>query len=249
VKEISKYFDRIEVKISNREFITHTGFIGKKRLSVLSTGIGTDNIDIVINELDALVNIDLEQRAVKTRHTALNIIRIGTTGAIQPAIPVDSYVAAEYGLGLDGLLYFYQPSGKVNEKEILQAFIRQTGWHKEFPKPYVVKGSSALLKRIGKGMTTGMTITAPGFYGPQGRVLRIPLAFPEGNKRVEQFAFHGLRIVNFEMETSSLYALGKILGHNMLTVCLVIANRVNNTFSKSHKKPMEGIIRTVLERI
>lgn len=249
VAEISRYFDTIEVKISSREFTTHTGTFNGKRITVLSTGIGTDNIDIVLNELDAAVNIDLEMRQVKPRHTSLDIIRLGTSGALQPEIEVDSFVASAYGLGLDGLLNFYEHSPAILQQDLTNAFIDQTGWNEKLPYPYIIQASERLLEKVGSGMTQGITATASGFYGPQGRELRIPLAYPELNEKIENFSFNGNRITNFEMETSALYALGKILGHNTLTVCDIIANRVNRTYSKDYKKSVEKLIQLVLERL
>lgn len=249
VGEISKYFDHIDFKTQSREFITHTGTLNNKRITVLSTGIGTDNIDIVINELDAAVNIDLEKRVPKDEHTSLDIIRLGTSGALQPEIEVDTFVASSYGLGLDGLINFYLHDDDLLEKDIAEAFINQTGWDSKLPHPYIVKASQKLLDKVAKGLTQGITATASGFYGPQGRELRIPLAFPELNEKIENFNYQGHRITNFEMETSALYALGKTLGHNTLTICDIIANRVNRTYSKDYKKSVEKLIQFVLERI
>jgi uridine phosphorylase len=249
VEAISKHFDNVEFKIQNREFVTHTGTFNNKRITVLSTGIGTDNIDIVINELDAAVNIDLEKRIPKETHTSLDIVRLGTSGALQPEIEVDTFVASSYGLGFDGLLHFYQYDEKLLEKDLIQAFVEQTGWNERLPRPYIVKASEPLLKKVGHGLTQGITATASGFFGPQGRQLRIPLAFPELNERIEQFNFNGQRITNFEMETSALYALGTILGHNTLTVCDIIANRVSKQYSKDYKKSVEQLIQLVLERL
>jgi len=249
VPVISKYFDSIEVRKENREFVSHTGTLNGKRLTVTSTGIGTDNIDIVINELDAAVNIDLERREPKEKHTALNLVRLGTSGALQPNIEVDSFVASGYGLGFDGLLYFYQYPENLVEKDLEEAFIAQTGWNPRLPRPYVVKASDSLLQKLAFDMTSGITATANGFYGPQGRQLRIELAYPELNQAIEDFDHNGQRIVNFEMETSALFALGNILGHNTLTICDIIANRVTRQFSKDYKASVEKMVRLVLERI
>ncbi len=249
VEVISKHFDRVNFKIQGREFVTHTGELNNTPITVLSTGIGTDNIDIVINELDAAVNIDLEKRVPKEKHTSLDIIRLGTSGALQPDIDVDTFVASEYGLGLDGLLNFYKYSDQLVEKELTDAFIQQTGWSSKLPHPYIVKGSSRLLDKLAKDFKKGITATASGFYGPQGRELRIPLAFPELNERIENFSHKGQVITNFEMETSALYALGGILGHNTLTVCDIIANRVSKTYSKDYKKSVEKLIQHVLEKV
>ncbi|MFW5757396.1 MAG: nucleoside phosphorylase [Bacteroidota bacterium] len=249
VESISKYFDNIEYKIQSREFITHTGRYKNKRITVISTGIGTDNIDIVINELDAVVNVDLEKRVLKKEHTSLNIIRLGTTGALQPWLKTDTLVASAYGLGLDGLLNFYEHKDEITQSKISQAFIKHTGWNDHLPYPYVVKASESLLNKYAQQLNKGITATAPGFYGPQGRKLRIPLAFPDLNSKMESFDFEGHAITNLEMETSALYGLGLILGHNTLTICNIIANRVNGTFSKNYKKSVDEMIRYILEKI
>jgi uridine phosphorylase len=249
VKHISRHFDHVEYKIQNREFVTHTGTFNGKRITALSTGIGTDNIDIVINELDALVNIDLENRIRKEKHTALNIIRLGTSGALQPDIPVDTLVASRYGLGFDGLLNFYAYDENILEMEMIEAFMKHTQWHERLPFPYIVACSDVLMDKLGDSVKSGITVTANGFYGPQGRRLRIPLAFPELNQQIEDFSFEGTRITNFEMETSALYALGRVLGHQTLTVCAIIANRVRREYSKDYKLTVEKMINMALERL
>jgi uridine phosphorylase len=249
VASISRYFDEVEFEIQSREFITHTGYFNKKRITVLSTGIGTDNIDIVINELDAAINIDLDKRIPLDKHTSLDIIRLGTSGALQPDIEVDTFVVSEFGLGLDGLLNFYKYDDSILEKGLIKAFIDQTGWSSILPYPYIVKASEKLLDKLSHGLEKGITATASGFFGPQGRELRIPLAFPELNESIEKFNYQGHRITNFEMETSALYALGKTLGHNTITICDIIANRVNRTYSKDYKKSIEKLIQFVLEKI
>jgi uridine phosphorylase len=249
VKHISRHFDHVEYKIQNREFVTHTGTFNGKRITALSTGIGTDNIDIVINELDALVNIDLEHRIRKEKHTALNIIRLGTSGALQPDIPVDTLVASRYGLGFDGLLNFYAYDENILEMEMIEAFMKHTQWHERLPFPYIVACSDVLMDKLGDSVKSGITVTANGFYGPQGRRLRIPLAFPELNQQIEDFSFEGTRITNFEMETSALYALGRVLGHQTLTVCAIIANRVRREYSKDYKLTVEKMINMALERL
>lgn len=249
VPEISAFFDKIEFKGMNRELCTQTGYYNNKRISVLSTGMGTDNIDIVVTELDALVNIDLEKREPKDKHTSLNIIRIGTSGALQGDIPVDSFVMSEYGLGLDGMLHFYKKSAEVCDDNIAKAFIEHTNWGKNLPKPYVVKGSEMLMKKLGDGFTKGITATAPGFFGPQGRQVRLELAYPDINDKLETFNYNGHRINNLEMETSALYGLGAMLGHETLTVCVIVANRVSKQFSKDYKKPVKELVETILNRI
>ena len=249
VPTISKYFDRIELKRSKREFVTHTGLLNNKRVSVISTGIGCDNIDIVINELDALVNIDFEKKVVKKDHQSLNIIRIGTCGALQKEIPVDQFVLSTYGLGFDGLLAFYNPIYEDDEKALQKAFLQQIPWPKDANLPYFVRGSKILSEKIGKGMHLGITATANGFYGPQGRSLRLKTKLPEMNKFLNIFDYKNQKILNFEMETSALYGLNAMLGHHACTVCAVIGNRFSNTFSKDYKKAVENLVTTVLKRI
>ena len=249
VPTISKYFDRIELKRSKREFVTHTGLLNNKRVSVISTGIGCDNIDIVVNELDALVNIDFEKKVVKKDHQTLNIIRIGTCGALQKEIPVDQFVLSTYGLGFDGLLAFYNPIYEDDEKALQKAFLQQIPWPKDANQPYFVRGSEILCEKIGKGMHHGITATANGFYGPQGRSLRLKTKLPEMNKFLNRFDYKNQKILNFEMETSALYGLSAMLGHHACTVCAVIGNRFSNTFSKDYKKAIENLVTTILKRI
>lgn len=249
IETVSKRFQKVELKIQNREFLTHTGWFNDKRITVLSTGIGTDNIDIVLNELDALVNIDLEKRTVKKDHTALNIVRIGTSGALQDDIPVDSFVLSSYGLGFDGLLNFYDGLKKINEKAMVKTFMEQASWNKKFAKPYIIKASPMLEKRLSDGLITGITATASGFYGPQGRTLRLPPSRPDLNETLTSFKYNGLRITNFEMETSALYGLSALLGHNACTICAIIANRIARQYSKDYKKSVEALIDLVLQRL
>ncbi len=249
VKRISKHFDQIEFKGHNREINTHTGRIGNKRLTVLSSGMGPDNIDIVVSELDALVNIDLKNKTIKPDHKALSFVRLGTSGAVQKDIEVDSYVMSKYGLGLDGLMNFYKAPEGIIEKEMCKAVTEQTGWPADFADPYIVKCSDNLAQKIGYDMHQGITVTAPGFYGPQGRNLRMGLHYPDFNQKLEKFRYQDERILNFEMETSALYGLGRSLGHNVLTVCAVIANRITETYSANHQKPVNKLIQLVLERL
>jgi uridine phosphorylase len=249
VKEISKYFDKIDFSVQNRELFTHTGAIGNKRLTVLSTGMGTDNLDIVINELDAAVNIDLETRMPKEKHTKLNIIRMGTAGALQADILPGNFVASSYGMGLDGLLYFYYKGKSVMNAELAEAFVNHVSWNENLPGIYAVPCSDTLMDKLGKDLVHGITLTAPGFYGPQGRELRLKLAFPELNHLIESFEYQGKRIANFEMETSALYGLGKMLGHDTLTICTIVANRVNQTYATDYHADIERLIKLLLERL
>jgi uridine phosphorylase len=249
VETVSRYFDTVDFKIQNREFITHGGTFRGKRVMVLSSGIGTDNIDILINELDAAVNIDLATRTVKKEHTRLNIVRIGTSGALQKDIEVDSYVISSYGLGFDGLLNYYLDLPSINDNEVSEAFIKQTNWNKNLPYPYAVKGSESLINKIGFDLKQGITATAPGFYGPQGRKLRLTPWVEDFNQQLTDFRLGDHRITNFEMETSALYGLGRLLGHETCTVCTIIANRVAKRYSKNYHAAVEQLIQLVLERL
>jgi uridine phosphorylase len=249
VSMISDLFDKMEICKSNREIITHTGIYKNKRISVISTGMGTDNIDIVLNELDALVNIDLENRHPKKEHKSLNIVRIGTCGGLQPWQEVHSFVASAYGLGTDGLLHYYEHDPCMSNATIVQTFMAKTLWNAAFPRPYAVAACEDLLQRIAFDMEKGITVTASGFYAPQCRVLRLPLGMPNFAQRLIHVAVEGLTFANMEMETSALYCLSKLLGHNALTICVVIANRPNRTFSKNYHAAMESLVKIVLERI
>jgi len=245
---ISKYFDSIEWMVQNREIHSHTGYVGAKRLTVMSSGMGTDNIDIIIHELDALANIDLKTRERKTELKKLNIIRLGTTGAIQPDIPVNTLILSEYGLGIDGLLNFYKDNDNLLAYPLAESFIEHTEWPKPLPKPYASRGSKNLIKRMGEGLTKGITITAPGFYGPQARTLRIKAAFPDEYEKIETFKYKDLRITNFEMETSALYGLSTLLGHEAMTICVAIANRATKEYNGNYEAAVENMIQTFLER-
>ncbi|KQM66074.1 phosphorylase [Pedobacter sp. Leaf216] len=248
VGEVSKHFDTVEYKKGKREFITHTGYVGKKRVTVLSTGIGTDNIDIVFNELDALVNIDFETREVKKSLTSLNIIRIGTSGAVQPDIPMGTILASSHGLGMDALMNYYlqQLSG---DEQLLMDDIKTHFGHLKNINPYLTAGSETLLNTIGKDMPRGITITAPGFYAPQGRIVRAKNAVPNFIELINSFRSNQHRITNLEMETAGIYALAKVLGHHALSINAILASRVNFEFSKEPNKIVEQAIKMVLERV
>ena len=245
---ISGMFDTVEMFKQNRELITHTGSYKGKRISVISTGMGTDNIDIVLTELDALANIDLPTRTVKETPRALNLVRIGTSGALNPNIECGTFVASAFGLGIDGMLRFYDTNGLISE-DLVEAFVRHTGWNKHLPYPYCTSCSPILLERVAHDMQHGITVSAPGFFGPQGREVRAKLMYPELNGLIETFEYQGNAITNMEMECSALYGLGSLLGHHPLTVCLIIANRVTGKFLDSYHDRMETLCRTVLERI
>jgi uridine phosphorylase len=247
VKEVSKHFDEIEFRNQHREFISHTGRIGKKRITVLSSGIGPDNIDIVINELDALVNIDFGTREIRKDLRSLNIIRIGTSGSLQADIPVDNFVASTHGLGIDNLLNFYRHDQNEEEKLLLQSFVTHTQMHGQMGNPYVSGASGSLLKHFVDGFHQGITVTCPGFYGPQGRVLRLGVRNPHLINRLTDFRFGSHRITNFEMETSAIYGLGKLLGHHCLAINAIVANRVSQEFSKDGKLAVENLIKKFVE--
>ncbi len=249
VPKVAQHFDSIEFETQKREFRTITGTYRGKRITVISTGIGPDNIDIVVNEIDALANINLETRQVKPQHTALNIVRIGTSGSLQADIPVDSYVLAKYGLGFDGMLLSYD-CASILHPEIEDAFIKHTDWHPHKARPYIVKNSAELEAKLASDeVFLGMTATAGGFYGPQGRVLRLAIQDPELNHKIDSFNFKGIRVTNLEMETSAIYGLSKLLGHNACSMNCIIANRANGTFSKDYHAAVEKMIKYVLDKL
>ena len=249
VQQVSKYFDTVEYESRHREFITHTGTIGSKRVSVVSTGIGPDNIDIVMNELDALVNINFDTRTIKPALTPLTIIRLGTAGSLQADIPVDGIVASTHGLGIDNLLNYYRHHNNEEEKQILQQFVAQTQISSNFSHPYIGTAGAAVLKHFVNGFHHGITVTCPGFYGPQGRVLRLGLTNPDLIDRLTQFTFGYHRITNFEMETSAIYGLGRLLGHQCLSLSAIVANRITKEFSKDGSAAVENMIKKALDII
>ncbi|HLP95734.1 MAG TPA: nucleoside phosphorylase [Saprospiraceae bacterium] len=249
VEQVSQYFDRIEHKVQKREFKTHTGWLGNTRLSVISTGIGPDNIDIVLNEIDALFNIDLETRQVKPTIQSLTFIRIGTAGGLQKEIPVDALVSSIGAFGLDGLLQFYQGE-ELLDNPILSALIAHCQPRWEFPlAPYYAAADSAMLQRFDTGFYQGITATNPGFYGPQGRQLRAKVKAPDYLDILQTFSFEGNRIVNLEMETSAIYGLSAILGHKAISLSAILANRATGTFSSDPGKSVRQLIETTLEKL
>jgi uridine phosphorylase len=252
VAEVSKHFSKIEYKNQHREFVTHTGYLGKKRISVVATGIGPDNIDIVFNELDALVNIDFETRTIKPQLKSLQVIRVGTSGSLQKDIPVDSFVATTHGIGLDNLMNFYRPQHNEEDKQLLHSFVTHTQLHQGITQPYINGASMNLLKNFVNGFHQGITVTCPGFYGPQGRILRLGLANPDLINQLTTFRFGSHRITNFEMETSAIYGLGKALGHQCLSLNAIVANRIDQKFSKDGKQLVEKLIEktlTIIEQL
>lgn len=249
VDKVTKHFDHIEFSTQKREFKTTTGTYKGKRLSVISTGIGPDNIDIVLNELDALVNIDLETRMVKPNHTALNITRIGTSGSLQEDIPIDSFLLSSHALDLNGMLSAYI-TDDISHPSIEEAFVKHTNWSSKKAYPIVIEGSETLKNKLYSEHThKGMTVTAGGFYGPQGRVLRLPLQDPAINKKIDSFSYEGIRSTNLEMETSAIYGLAKLLGHNACSMNAILANRANGTFSQDPGKIVADLIIYTLDKL
>lgn len=248
-KLIADLFDVVDFKQSNREINTFTGRYKNKKYSVLSTGMGTDNIEIVVNELDALFNVDFETRLPKDKLTSLNLIRIGTSGGLHKDITFDdSYLVSKYGLGLDGLAYFYEQGPFVMERELTASFINQMEWSEDLPKPYAVAASNKLLDTFGKNWRKGITLTAPGFYAPQGRELRLKVTDQSIIDRAKNYKYGGYQVSNFEMETSALYLLSAMLGHHAITVCDIIANRITGEFNHDYQNSMIRLIHEMLDR-
>lgn len=249
VSKITKHFDRLDFSTQKREFKTETGFYKGKRISVVSTGIGPDNIDIVMNELDTLVNIDLKTRTIKENHTQLRIVRVGTSGALQPEIDVDSIVMSAFGLGLDNMLRSYQID-EITELSMEKSFVEHCHWDVRKGQPYAVKASDYLLQKLDDAtIFKGITATSGGFYGPQGRILRLPIQDIELNNKMDSFDYQGIKITNLEMETAAIYGLGKLLGHECLSMNAIIANRATKTFSKDPYKTVDDLIAYTLEKL
>jgi uridine phosphorylase len=249
VEDVSSKFDKVEFSVENREFVTHTGFYEGKRLTVLSTGIGTDNIDIVLNELDALVNIDLGQRRIRKEKKKLNLIRIGTTGGLQEELGVGSFVLSRIAAGFDGLIHFYRDGFSVCDEKIEKAFVTHTEWFDKRPLPYFVSSDDHLFNILNDNVFSGITLSAPGFYGPQGRSLRLPSTDQDLNDRMHNFSYGDLKITNYEMESSALFGLSALLGHRAVSICAVIANRMTREFVKDHKSAVDRLIDFTLEKI
>lgn len=250
VTMIGEYLDERELEVQSREFHTITGYYRGKRVSIVSHGIGCDNIDIVLTELDALANIDFQTRMVRPEFHQLSLVRIGTSGSLQADIPVGSYVVAQKSIGLDGVIYFYEGNERVRDLELEEELRRQLDWRIEGVRPYVVSADPVLVERIaGDDFIRGMTIAANGFYGPQGRYLRLPLMDPALNGKIERFRFREARVTNYEMESSALAGLAALMGHRAMTVCCIIAGRVSKQMNTDYKDTMPDLVRTVLERI
>lgn len=249
VEVVSAFFDKIEVNKQNREFKTHTGYFNGMRLSVVSTGIGTDNIDIVLNELDAITNIDLKTRTEKPLKKCLNFVRIGTSGALQADIPVDTPIVTKTSIGFDGMLNFYAGRNEIADLESEAEFLAFTRWNPLLAKPYFVEASETLFQKIGSNYRSGFTISAPGFYGPQGRKLRLDLADADLNRKISEFSYRSMKINNYEMESSAIYGLSKLMGHEALTICSIIANRMRKEYSKDYRTGVKNLIEDVLNRL
>ena len=249
VAMVSAFFDSIEIRRSNREFVTHTGSFRGKRITALSTGIGTDNVDIVLNELDALANIDLDERRLKTTHRTLRLVRIGTTGGLQKDIPINSFILSRYAGGFDTVLNFYADRNKVADLNMESEFKKHTDWSPLLPDPYFVRSSDDLFRLFPSETHSGITISAPGFYGPQGRKLRLQLMDPQLNDKLESFRYRDLRITNYEMESSALFGLAKLLGHEAVTLCAMIANRASREFTEDYKGIVNKLIKFTLKHL
>jgi uridine phosphorylase len=250
VKQVSSHFDTIELEKRNREFVTHTGSYKGKRISVLSTGIGTDNIDIVLNELDALVNVDLEKRIPLSEHRSLNLIRIGTSGALHADIAPGQQIITRVAGGLDGLYHFYKDPDRFNLEALANSFMDHIGWEKSLAEPYFTRGSERLLQLLsGPGMVSGITLSTPGFYAPQQRSIRLKSFDPELISKIGTFRFEGMRINNFEMESSALYALSALLNHQAICICVAIANRISLEFLESYHGAVDELISMVLDKL
>ncbi|MCR4994092.1 MAG: nucleoside phosphorylase [Bacteroidales bacterium] len=250
VQTVAAHFDRLECDIQSREFHTVTGWYKGKRISVVSTGIGCDNIDIVMNELDALANIDFSTRTANEQLRSLELVRIGTCGGLQPNTPVGTYIASCKSIGFDGLLNFYAGRNEVCDLDFEEAFKEHMHWNPLLCAPYVIDANAELIERVAKeDMVHGVTIACGGFFGPQGRELRIPLADPDQNAKVESFEYKGWKITNFEMESSALAGLARLMGHKAMTCCMVIANRLAGEANTGYKGTIDGLIKIVLDRI
>lgn len=250
VDMVAEFFDTKDFEVNSREFHTIGGTVKGERIMCISHGIGPDNIDIVINELDALANVDFKTREVNDKHRVLTMVRIGTSGALQPELTLGTPVIAEKSLGFDGVLNYYAGRNEVSDLDFEAAFCQHTGWNPLWAKPYIVNADEELVNRIGKDdMVRGNTISAVGFYGPQGRELRLPLANPDLNRRIEEFEYKGRKVTNYEMESAPLAGLGRLMGHKCMTVCSIIANRFTNVSNPNYKNGIRSLIETVIERI
>jgi len=249
VEKVSSLFDSIDFRMSNREFITHTGYYKGQRITALSTGIGIGNIDIVVNELDALANINLQTRTINEKTKSLKLVRIGTSGGLQEELEVGSFILSKMACGFDGLIHYYRDGIKVCNREMEQSFIKHTSWDSRRPVPYFIESSDVLFNLLNHNVFSGITLTSPGFYGPQGRILRLPVTDPELNDKIHSFSSNGMKIMNYEMESSALFALSKLLGHESVTICAIIANRLSRKFIRDYEPVIEDLLKFTLEGI
>ena len=248
-EEVAGFFDHIECSNSNREFVSFTGTYKGKRFTSLSTGIGTDNIDIVLNELDALANIDFDTRTVHERHRTLQIVRLGTSGSMHPHVPAGTMVLATHGLGIDGTMQYYAGLPDIIDLQLTRQFISDLKWPDFLPRPYVVPGHPGLIRSLDRGPFKGITVTAPGFYASQGREIRLAGAYPGMLEKIASFEYQGHMVVNFEMETAALYGLSALLGHQATSICIILANRALGTYDPRYKESVRDMIGFVLERL
>jgi uridine phosphorylase len=247
---VAEHFQEKEPKIQNREFVSITGTCNNRRLTVISTGIGSDNIDIVMNELDALVNIDFETREVREERRSLNIIRIGTTGALSEDADLNEYILSKKAIGFDGLLNYYAGRESITDSDFENQLKNHLHWNPLLASPYVVDCSASLFEKINsKKFSSGVTISAPGFYGPQGRMLRLEIVDPDINKKIQSFSYNDYKITNYEMECSAIYGLSALMGHEAITACLIIANRINNKINIDYRRKMDDLIQLILKSI
>ena len=249
VEKLSDMFDSVEFRVRNREFVTHTGYYKGERLSAISTGIGTDNIDIVLNELDAIINIDLEKRELKKERKSLRFVRVGTTGGLQQDLGVGSFVLSRVAGGFDGLIHYYRDGYSVCDAGMEKAFVNHTNWFDKRPVPYFVWSDTTLFDTLNDGVFSGITLSSPGFYGPQGRMLRLPVIDPELNDKIHNFSYDKLKVTNFEMESSALFGLSALLGHKAVSICAVIANRITGEFIKDYEPVIRDLLSFTLDHL
>jgi uridine phosphorylase len=249
VGKLSDMFDSVEFKVKNREFVTHTGYYKGEHISAVSTGIGPDNIDIVLNELDAIRNIDLEKRELKPETSSYQFVRIGTTGGLQAELGVGSFVLSRIAGGFDGLIHYYRDGYSVCDADIEKAFVNHTNWYDKRPVPYFVWSDNELFDKLNDGVFSGITLSSPGFYGPQGRMLRLPVIDPGLNDMIHNFLYQNLRVTNFEMESSALFGLSSLLGHKAVSICAVIANRITGEFIPDYEPVITDLLRFTLDHL
>lgn len=249
VEKLSAMFDSVEFKVRNREFVTHTGYYKGERISAISTGIGTDNIDIVLNELDAIMNIDLKKRELRSDRKSLQFVRIGTTGGLQKELGVGSFVLSRVAGGFDGLIHYYRDGYSICDAGMEKAFVNHTSWFDKRPVPYFVWSDDTLFNLLNDGVFSGITLSSPGFYGPQGRMLRLPVIDPDLNDKIHNFSYEQLKVTNFEMESSALFGLSALLGHKAVSICAVIANRITGEFIRDYEPVIHNLLKFTLDHL